>query len=161
MFWNDWDRLWDIEREFDDLRRELDRVFGPNDRPDSRSLPFSRFSFLPGRSARRYPLINLSEDENAVKAQALAPGLDPARINVSVVRNQLSISGQKEAPPEDARPEQYHRSERAAGAFTRTVTLPVEIDADKVQAEYRNGILFITMPKAEHSRPRQIAVSVE
>lgn len=161
MLWNNWDRLWDIEQEFDDMRRDFDRVFGGFDRADAWGLPFSRFSFLPGRAARRYPLINLSEDEQAVRAQALAPGLDPKKINVSVVRNKLSITGEKESPPEEAKGEQYHRNERSAGPFTRTVTLPVEIASDKVQAEYRNGILNITMPKAEQARPRQIEVHVE
>src|SRR5207245_11759790 len=74
------------------LRRELDRVF---DETGTRNEPFFRTAFLPGRAARRYPLTNLYEDKDAVDLEALAPGVDPATLDLSVVGNTLSITGEK------------------------------------------------------------------
>lgn len=146
-------------RELEALRREVDRVFNGFSL-DRMAPPFSRESFLPGRSARAYPLINLSEDKDNLYIEALAPGVDPSTLNISVVREQLTITGEKPVVPSDIKPEAYHRNERAAGKFTRTITLPVEVDEGKVQAAYRNGLLAITLPKAEVAKPKQITVNV-
>jgi HSP20 family protein len=62
-----------------------------------------------------------------------------------------------ETPPQ---PEAFHRSERAAGTFVRTVTLPIDVEHEQVQADYTNGLLVVTLPKAEQAKPKQIAVSV-
>jgi HSP20 family protein len=139
------------------LRRDIDRAF------NNAGFPFDstfRTAFLPGRAARRYPLINLSEDRDRVYIEALAPGIDPASIDLSVVRNILTISGEKRRHPEDIKPEAFHRSERAAGKFVRTIELPVEVDIDQVKAEYKHGLLMVTLPKAEVAKPKQISVSV-
>jgi HSP20 family protein len=139
------------------LRRDIDRAF------NNAGFPFDstfRPAFLPGRAARRYPLINLSEDRDRVYIEALAPGIDPASIDLSVVRNILTISGEKRRHPEDIKPEAFHRSERAAGKFVRTIELPVEVNIDQVKAEYKHGLLMVTLPKAEVAKPKQISVSV-
>ncbi len=81
--WSPWQTL-------ETLRRELDRVF---DESGTRNEPSFRTAFLPGRAARRYPLTNLYEDKDAVYLEALAPGVDPATLEVSVVGNTLSIIG--------------------------------------------------------------------
>ena len=81
--WNPWQTM-------EALRREIDRVFDDN---GSRSEPFFRAAFLPGRAARRYPLINLYEDKDAVYVEALAPGVDPGTLSLSVQGNTLSIAG--------------------------------------------------------------------
>ena len=139
------------------LRRELDRVF---EGTDTRNEPFFRTAFLPGRAARRYPLINLYEDKDAVYVEALAPGVDPATLNLSVVRNTLSITGEKRRVAGDVKPEAFHRSERATGKFLRHLQLPVEVDEGKVRADYTDGLLIVTLPKAERAKPKQIAVQV-
>ena len=139
------------------LRRELDRVF---DGTDTRNEPFSRTAFLPGRAARRYPLINLYEDKDAVYLEALAPGVDPATLNLSVVGNTLSITGEKRRVAGDVKPEAFHRSERATGKFVRHLQLPVEVDEGKVRADYKDGLLIVTLPKAERAKPKQITVQV-
>ncbi len=146
-------------RELEALRHEVDKVFNGFSL-DRMVPPFSRVSFLPGRSARAYPLLNLSEDKDNLYIEALAPGIDPATLNITVVRDQLTLSGEKPAIPSNIKPEAYHRNERAAGKFIRTVTLPVEVDEGKVQAAYRNGLLVITMPKAEAAKPKQITINV-
>ena len=139
------------------LRRDIDRAFH---HAGSSHEPSFRTAFLPGRAARRYPLINLAEDRDHVYIEALAPGVDPASIDLSVIRNVLTISGEKRRHPEAIKPEAFHRSERAAGKFVRTIELPVEVDADQVTAQYRHGILRVTLPKAAAAKPKQISVSV-
>jgi HSP20 family protein len=139
------------------LRREIDRAFAQF---DFRPAPSFHTAFLPGRAARRYPLINLHEDRDMVYVEALAPGVDPASLELSVVDHTLTISGEKQRHPEAIKPEAFHRSEREAGRFTRAIELPREVDAANVKADYRNGLLLVTLPKAERAKPKQITVQV-
>lgn len=150
---------WTPMREMETLQREIDRIFEDMGMGEWR-LPFSRFSFLPGRSSRMYPLVNLSEDTENFYVEALAPGVDPKSLKVTVVRDQLSIAGEKARGGENVKPEAWHRNERAAGAFVRTLALPAEVDDTKIKAEYKNGLLMITLPKSEAAKPKQISVNV-
>jgi len=150
-----WD---DAFREMEALQREIDRVFGDIDGGWRR--PFRRVSFLPGLRARAYPLLNVREDKDAYYVEGLAPGIDPESLNIAVAYNQLTISGEKPAPGDNIKPEAYHRSERAAGKFTRTITLPTEVDSARIKADYKNGMLLITLPKAEIAKAKQITVNV-
>ncbi len=148
-------RLFDPTSEFDALRREIDRAFStfrPNGVP--------RNAFLPGRSPRNYPQVNIAEDEDAVYIEALAPGLDAENLNITVLRNQLTISGEKLPFGEDVSSEKVHRTERATGRFVRSFTLPTEVKDEKVSAEYKSGILRVKLPKAETAKPRKIEVAV-
>lgn len=144
-------------REIEALRRDFDRVFNHS---GSVNGPTFRSAFLPGRAARQYPLINLSEDRDYIYVEALAPGVDPDSIDMAVVRNVLTISGEKRRLPEDIKPEAFHRSERAAGKFVRSIELPIEVDVDDIKAEYQHGLLKVTLPKAAAAKPKQIQVSV-
>jgi HSP20 family protein len=144
-------------QQMDDLHREIDRAFEdfvPQMQP---SFPFA---FLPGRLARSYPLINLHEDKDQIYVEAMAPGLNPESLNLTVVHNTLTISGEKKSAPDNIPPEAFHREERATGKFVRTINLPVEIEDGKVAAEYKNGLLLITLPKSERAKPKQINVQV-
>lgn len=84
--------------------------------------------------------------------------MDPATINLAVIRNIITMSGEKRRHPEDIKPDAFHRSERSAGRFVRTIELPVEVDADAVKAEYKHGVLMVTLPKVEAAKPQQISV---
>jgi HSP20 family protein len=148
--WNPW-------REIEALRRDIDRAFSNVGQTNGSNF---RSAFLPGRAARQYPLVNLSEDRDHVYVEALAPGVDAASIDVAVVRNVLTISGEKRRLPDDLKPEAIHRSERAAGKFVRSIELPIEIDANGVQAAYQHGLLMVTLPKTAAAKPKQITVSV-
>ncbi len=149
----DWNPFTDI----DALRQEIDRLF---DESGFAAVPFSQVAFLPGRSPRRYPLINLYEDKDSLYVEALAPGVDPNSLGLTVVHNNLTISGEKLQNSEQVKPEAFHRNERASGKFIRTVELPVEVNEANVKAEYKNGLLVVTLPKAEKAKPKQITVNV-
>lgn len=142
--------------ELEVLRRELDRALGIE--PGRSSSP-PRVAFLPGRAARAYPLTNVSEDTENIYVQALAPGLDTDKLELTVLGNALTISGVKKGI-EGVRPEAFHRSERAAGRFVRSIELPSEVDADRVTARYASGLLTITLPRAAAARPRQVQVTL-
>ena len=100
-------------------------------------------------------------DKDSIRVEMLAPGLDPGSIDVSVLRDQLRVSGVKSPLTKEIKPEAFHRSERGSGSFTRVIALPAEVDGDKVKAEYKNGLLLLTLPKHEQAKPRQITVSVD
>lgn len=149
------DFITDMER----MRREMDRFldeFGTT----SWTFPFSKTSFLPGRAARSYPLLNIGEDSENIYIDALAPGVDPKTLDVSITQNQLVISGEKTALLASVGSEAIHRSERSAGQFTRAMTLPYDVASEKVNATYKDGVLKIVLPKAEAAKPKQIQVSV-
>jgi len=148
---------WNPFEEMESLRREIDRAF---EGFGGRAEPSRRVAFLPGSSPRRYPLVNIFEEGDKVNVQALTPGLDPQSLNVDIMHNRLTLSGEKIGIPGDVRPEAFHRSERASGRFVRTVDLPVEVNEQEVQAEYKNGVLLVTLPKAEKAKPKQISVKV-
>jgi HSP20 family protein len=116
-------------------------------------------AFLPGREPRRYPLINLLEDKDNLYIEALTPGINPKSINVTALQNRLTLSGEKSGVG-DVRPEAFHRNERASGKFVRNVDLPMEVDEASIQAEYKDGLMLITLPKAEKAKPKQITVQV-
>jgi HSP20 family protein len=143
-------------QEIEALRREIDRAFAGVSVNGERTAPVA---FLPGRSARAYPLLNVSEDRDRIFVQALAPGIDPQSINVTLQKNSLTISGEKLAP-KGVKAEAFHRSERAAGRFTRTIELPVDVDSNRIEARYQDGLLAIILPKSEEAKPRQINVAV-
>jgi HSP20 family protein len=149
-------RVWDPFQN-EEFVREMNRIldaFGVRRGPHFRSV------FLPGRSARAYPRMNLYEDPEVVRVEALAPGIDIESLDLSIKENVLTVSGEKK-PLEGVKRDQYHRSERSTGKFKRTIDLETEIDPEQVTAEYENGILRITLPKAERARPKKISVSVK
>jgi len=144
--------VWDPFVELERLRQEMDRTGGRYGGP----RPFTR-AFLPGRGARQYPLVNVTDDGENFYVEALAPGVDPSQLEITVVQNRLTIAGEKRGAGEVAQ-EKIHRVERAAGRFVRTVDLPVGVEADRVEAHYKNGLLKLTLPRAAASRPRRVTV---
>jgi HSP20 family protein len=149
----------DFLEEMSRMRREIDRILG-EDKVSSWTFPFSRISFLPGRASRAYPLINIGEDHDNIYVDALAPGLEADTLNVSATGDQLVISGEKKLSPKNVKSELIHRSERSAGQFSRSLSLSVGVDSEKVKAHYVDGVLKIILPKMEAAKPKQIQVKV-
>jgi HSP20 family protein len=132
--------------DFDQVRREMLRLLDTAG-GDGTAEP----------AAGVFPPMNITQDDDNFYLRAEIPGIKPAEITISALRNRVSISGKREIPREHERVS-YHRKERPEGAFDRAVTLPTEVDADRVDARYADGILLLTLPKAEQAKPRQIAV---
>ncbi len=131
----------DVMNEMNRLQDEFSRVFGRTG--------------LNG--ARGGPAANVWADENAVHAEFDLPGVDASKLDVSVVDgNVLTVQGER--PLVEVPDAVWHRHERGHGTFSRTITLPTMVDADKVEAKYENGVLKLTLPKAEAAKPRKIAI---
>ncbi len=137
----------DLFQEMDMLRREIDQVFRGVNRNQS---------FLPGIGAGEYPRINLSEDDSHYYLEALVPGINPEDLDLNLMRGTLTLTGERKENEGNGRT--WHRHERGAGKFMRTVELPDSIDSSKVEAEYRNGVLLVTMPKPQSEKPKRISV---
>ncbi len=131
--------------EVDKLRQEVDQLFNSY---ASGGEPF--FS-------RVYPAINITEDNDNFYVRAELPGVKPESMDISVVEGRLLIRGERKIGTEDEKTN-YHRRERESGFFRRTVALPARVSGDKVFAAMKNGILTITLPKAEESKPRKVTV---
>jgi HSP20 family protein len=104
-----------------------------------------------------YPAINITEDNDAYYVSAELPGVKSADMDLNVTANQLTLAGERRIS-EEAADARYHRREREAGRFSRAVSLPGDIDPDGVKARLVDGVLSVTIPKAEKAKPRQIDV---
>ena len=139
----------DLFSELNRLQTVLDQVFRPSERSSIRSLTGSSF-----------PVINVGTTPDAIEVMALAPGLQPESLQLSVDRGLLVISGERKSQvPEPGDSTSVYAQERFAGNFRRVVSLPEDADPAKVEASYRDGILRVTVAKRESSKPRRIEVS--
>jgi HSP20 family protein len=148
---------WDPHAMMEAVHRELDRAF--QERWGEGGPARARAAFLPGQGARQYPLVNISEDAQNFYVEALAPGVDPKSLDLSVAHGALTIAGEKPGLSQ-VTADAYHRNERAAGRFARTIPLTADVDASRVSAEYKHGLLVVALPKTEEAKPRQIPISV-
>jgi HSP20 family protein len=108
--------------------------------------------------APSYPLLNIWGDSDNVYAEAELPGMQLDHLEIYVTEeNQLTIQGERRQPELDTRV--WYGQERGFGQFSRTIVLPVKVDADKVEARFEYGVLFVTLPKSEAAKPRRISVN--
>lgn len=134
---------------FDDLermRRDMDRLFGQ----------VAGRAYWPPH-AGVFPLVNVAEDKENFFVRAELPGMESQDINISATGKNLTISGERKIASEGENVK-YHRREREGGQFNRVIALPSDIQTDKIEAGYSNGILSVTIPKAEAAVPKQITV---
>jgi HSP20 family protein len=139
----------DLFSEFDRMQRELDRAYGGAGLPTSiRAL---------GRGA--FPKINIGTSPQRVEVYALAPGVDPAKLDVSVDRGLMTIAGERPSDlPAPGEKVSVYADERFAGNFKRTVSLPEDVDPAGIEATYRDGVLRISIPRREAAQPTRIEV---
>ena len=150
---------------FYDIRREMGRMFdrlwsGGFDSPLlRRMLPET---FEPGEAAFSVssPAIDFAEDEKAYHLTAELPGMSEKDIDLTLSEDMLTISGEKHDEKEEARKD-YHFSERRFGSFRRTVQLPQHIDRDKIEANFKNGVLRVTLPKTPDAMQRQKKIEIK
>lgn len=139
----------DVFSELNRLQGVLDQMFRPAERSSIRALTGASF-----------PVINIGTTPDTVEVMALAPGLDPTSIQLSIDRGLLVIAGDRKSQlPEAGDNVSVYAQERFAGSFRRVVSLPDDADPGKVDASYRDGILRVTVAKRESSKPRRIEVS--
>jgi len=105
------------------------------------------------------PAVDIIESEREITIKAELPGVEPKDVSISLANNVLTLKGHRESEKE-VRKENYYRMERATGAFGRSFTIPASIDSDRVTADFKNGLLTITLPKQESSKGRTIEVNV-
>ncbi|MES9848670.1 MAG: Hsp20/alpha crystallin family protein, partial [Candidatus Thiodiazotropha sp.] len=103
-----------------------------------------------------FPPINVGVTPEQVDLYLFAAGVNPEELDISINDNRLSIKGERHVELDDER--NYFRKERYDGAFHKVVTLPDDVDADKIEARYDNGVLHIVIQRRESSKPRQITV---
>jgi len=133
--------------EFRRLEREIDQVFGAG------GWPSGIRSVVRGT----YPPINIGSTPEQVDVYVLAAGLDPKHIDVTIQQNLLTVAGERKLDREEGA--NYYRRERFEGAFRRVLSLPDDVDPTRVEANYRDGVLHITVKRRESARPRQITVN--
>lgn len=142
MYWRM--RTPSVWREMDKLQREMNRLFS---------------DFYPRRirTAPSYPAVNIWTSEDNAFVTAEMPGIKSEDIDISIVDDTVTLSGTRE-PEELDEGTRYHRRERGFGKFTRNIQLPFNVDVNHVEAVFENGVLQISLPRAEADKPRKIAV---
>ena len=138
-----------LSTDFGDLQRQIERLF------DAPELPSSIRAI--GRGA--FPTINIGTTSESVEIYALVPGIDRKKLDLSVDKGLLTISGEREnGVPGESDNLNVYAQERFAGPFRRVVNLPDNVDISRVDASYRDGVLKIVIPMNESAKPRQIDV---
>jgi HSP20 family protein len=143
-------KKWDPFRELVILRDDMDRLFN---------------TFLGRRIAEESeglwaPIIDIEEDRDNYTVRAELPGMKKEDIKISVRGNMLTLSGER-VQEADSKTRTFHRVERLYGRFSRTISLPSDVETDKVRASYKDGVLVIALPKPEMSKPEEIEIEVK
>lgn len=149
--------VWEITplrpfRELERMRREMDRLWDSFVEEKPRRKGEEAVELLPS--------LDLSETKNDLVVKAELPGIDPKDIDISLSEGVLTIKGEKKQEKEE-KEENYHIIERSYGAFTRSVRLPRDVQSEKINASYKNGILKVTLPKSEEAKKKEIKIKVE
>ena len=145
MLWTDVFRglNWEPMTELKRLQREMNRLFGEGN----------------GDYGQSFPPVNIYTGKEDILITAELPGVDPNAIDISILGDTLTLSGvRKEEVLKEG--EVCHREERPTGEFQRTLELPVKVNPDKVEAAYAQGILRVTLSRAEETKPKQIKVKI-
>ena len=139
---------WDPYRSLLGFKRNMDRIFSDYD------------DDAPTQTSTWSPAVDIFETKDNLVLRAELPGVDKKDVKINVENNILSISGERKFSDEIKR-DDYHRVERTYGSFFRSFTLPTRVDNEKIEAGYRDGVLEISLPKKEESKPRQIEIKVK
>lgn len=135
--------IWQVDpfREVMRLRNEMNRLFS------GFTYPFEEV----------YPAVNIWLNEEGAIVTAELPGIDIEKLDISILNDTVTISGTREEEEKKGR-ESYHRKERMAGKFSRTLQLPFKINGEKVEARYEKGMLKLILPREESEKPKKIAI---
>ena len=139
---------WDPFKELQALQERIDKLFEESMR--GREIAPAAWT----------PAVDIYETDDAIILEAELPGMNEKDIEVKIEDNVLTIRGERKFE-EERKEENYYRMERFYGTFQRSFTLPSNVDTDKVKAEYKKGILKVTLPKKEQAKPKQIKIEVK
>jgi HSP20 family protein len=144
---------WDPFRELSQLQERMDRLFRDNVgySGGTREEALEQGSFIPP--------VDVYEDEHNITLKLEVPGVDQKDLDIRIENNTLTVRGERKLEKEEKQ-ENFHRIERRYGSFVRTFQLPNTVDAEKVNANYDNGVLKITLAKKAEAKPKQIQVNV-
>jgi len=136
---------------FTALQRRMNRLFED----------FTRgFEMTPFGEQNWMPRVNVSENDKEVCVTAELPGMEEKDLDVTLAKNALTLKGEKKEEREE-KDRNYHRVERTYGSFYREIPLPVEVEADKVDAKFKNGVLTVTLPKSHQAQAAAKKVTVK
>ena len=138
---------WDPWRELARMQEDLGRVFD------------DRWTVRSSESVGWTPAVDIYEDEEGLTLRFELAGVDPKDVDIRFENGTLTLKGERKLELEDRR-DNYHRIERQYGSFTRGFSLPATVDAEKIKAESRNGVLVVTLPKKAEAKPKSIQVKV-
>jgi HSP20 family protein len=137
------DRFFDIREDFDNVMRDFLRGFN-----------------VPVSNRGVFPLADVKEDEDKYTVTVEVPGIDKKDLKIKVKENSLLVEGEKKEETREEK-ESYLRVERSYGNFRRAFSFESDLDAEKVNAEFKNGILTVTLPKTEKEKPKEIDIKVK
>jgi HSP20 family protein len=138
-------------RDFERMRRDMDRLW---------ESFFERGVRRAEDEGEWLPSLDVAETKNEIVVKAEVPGLDPKDIDISLSDGLLTIKGEKKQEREE-KEEDYHLVERSYGTFTRSIGLPKEVQRDKINASYKNGVLKVVLPKSEEAKKKELKIKVE
>ena len=148
--WNPARELLNVEREFNKLFNTFNRRYGFDDSSMNEDL----------ENAVRSPLTDISENKDQYILKMDLPGVSKENLKLNFHDGELIISGERKQEKED-KDSKYHRIERTYGKYYRSFTLPQTIQADKINAEFKDGQLTITVPKSEEAKPKELEIKVK
>src|SRR5882724_5125497 len=151
--WDPFTTRWDPFKEMEEMNRRMTSIFGlsPLRRGDGQeeTMTVSEWS----------PLVDITEDDKEYLIKAELPEVKKEDVKVAVENGVLTVSGERKSEKEEKN-KKFHRIERAYGSFERSFIVPDDADADKVIAEFKEGVLRVHLPKSEKAKPKQIEVKV-
>jgi len=150
--WNPTRDLVSFPSEISNLQREMNRMFDSFFRTGADEPGLLNGNWIPP--------VDVAEEENQYIVKIELPGVNKDDVKITLESNILTIRGEKKAEKE-IKEKNYHRMERSYGSFQRTFTLPTTVKNDKIDASYKDGVLVVTLPKVEESKPKQIEVKVK
>ncbi len=141
-----------VWRPIQELKKEMDRIW----------QEFFGKSYLPEKweSIEWIPAVDVSETDDAIIVKVDVPGVNPEDMEISLIDNVLVIKGEKKKEEEEKK-ENYYRMERYYGSFMRSIQLPCEVDEDKIEASYKDGVLKVVLPKKPEEKKKVIKINVE
>lgn len=148
--------FWSPLQQLNRLRNEIDRLFGSPLAPLEGFIEPATTSLFEGWS----PSVDLYEEKDKFIVRAEMPGMKKEDIDVTASGDTITISGEKKHEEEAKEGKDTYRSERFFGRFQRTITLPAAMDISKIEANYKDGVLSLTVPKAEEAKRKQIEVKI-